>query len=227
MGQSNQCQFYLFRDTCTRLTATKQGVENNSEKCPRIGTAQFSEWSRICMWVRKVRQKCRDQTRPNSSSSAPFVQRLWWTFFCTEKMIVHIGSLSGKIGSFSQCVAIYSLKSSPSLTKSALLSFNLAKLVLKNQVHAFSEHFNAPLNDLWRSFKSLRTLWNDEHVSQTPFSSQPNFDRQALKNRPWWSFLPEILHKHINHLRLFQVPDGAEKDRAAIPALPPPSKRRS
>jgi hypothetical protein len=43
------------------------------------------------------------------------------------------------------------------------------EVIPKNQVHPFSGHFNAPVNDLWGPFKSLRTLWNDEHVSDPQF----------------------------------------------------------
>jgi hypothetical protein len=72
-------------------------------------------------------------------------------------------------------------------------------------------------------------VWGSSEMMRTfrPLNFRPNFDRSTLKNRSLWSSIPELLHKLINYLRLFQVPDVRKKDRATIPALHPPSKQRS
>jgi hypothetical protein len=65
----------------------QQAVENGSEKCPPIGTSQFLAWPRICMCIRKVREKCRDQTRPSIVQIGPLFTKAR-TFHLAEILTV-------------------------------------------------------------------------------------------------------------------------------------------
>jgi hypothetical protein len=106
------------------------------------------------------------------------------------------------------------LRVSISIWQNAIMLFKLKsisinewtdKLFPKNQIHPFSEHFNALLNDLWAHQKFEAPLKLSARFRTLNFRPTER-DRLALKNRSRWSSLPELLHKLINYLRLFKFP---------------------